>query len=174
MSDSIDIINAFALMTNFVILPALSYGSQLALGALAVTLVYSILRFSNFAQGDSMAFGTMLVILISGFMISKGWTITGFPTAILAIPLALIGMSIYLLTMDRLVYRHYRKIKAKQNIVGITASIGVMFVTGGIVRFILGASAQRFGDGERFIFLLENSKPLLDLNRGLHLKHLNF
>ena len=53
MSDSIDIINAFALLTNFVILPALSYGSQLALGALAVTLVYSILRFSNFAQGDS-------------------------------------------------------------------------------------------------------------------------
>ena len=26
MSDSIDIINAFALLTNFVILPALSYG----------------------------------------------------------------------------------------------------------------------------------------------------
>ena len=74
MSDSIDIINAFALLTNFVILPALSYGSQLALGALAVTLVYSILRFSNFAQGDSMAFGTMLVIIISGYMISKGWT----------------------------------------------------------------------------------------------------
>ena len=122
MSDSIDIINAFALLTNFVILPALSYGSQLALGALAVTLVYSILRFSNFAQGDSMAFGTMLVIIISGYMISKGWTITGFPTAILAIPLALIGMSIYLLAMDRLVYRHYRKIKAKQNIVGITAN----------------------------------------------------
>ena len=71
MSDSIDIINAFALLTNFVILPALSYGSQLALGALAVTLVYSILRFSNFAQGDSMAFGTMLVIIISSYMISN-------------------------------------------------------------------------------------------------------
>ena len=69
MSDSIDIINAFALLTNFVILPALSYGSQLALGALAVTLVYSVLRFSNFAQGDSMAFGTMIVILLTGFMI---------------------------------------------------------------------------------------------------------
>jgi branched-chain amino acid transport system permease protein len=120
-SESIDIINAFALLTNFVILPALSYGSQLALGALAVTLVYSILRFSNFAQGDSMAFGTMLVILISSYMISRGWTITGIPTALLAIPLALIGMSIYLLTMDRLVYRHYRRIKAK-SIVGISAS----------------------------------------------------
>jgi branched-chain amino acid transport system permease protein len=174
MSDSIDIINAFALLTNFVILPALSYGSQLALGALAVTLVYSILRFSNFAQGDSMAFGTMLVIIISGYMISKDWTITGFPTAILAIPLALIGMSIYLLAMDRLVYRHYRKIKAKQNIVGITASIGVMFVTGGIVRFILGASAQRFGDGERFIFSVREFKAFTGLQQGIALKTSQF
>ena len=174
MSDSVDIINALALLTNFVILPALSYGSQLALGALAVTLVYSILRFSNFAQGDSMAFGTMLVIIISSFMISKGWTITGFPTAILAIPLALIGMSIYLLAMDRLVYRHYRNIKAKQNIVGITASIGVMFITGGIVRFILGASAQRFGDGERFIFSVREFKAFTGLQQGIALKTSQF
>ncbi len=174
MSDSIDIINAFALLTNFVILPALSYGSQLALGALAVTLVYSILRFSNFAQGDSMAFGTMLVILISGFMISKGWTISGVPTALLAIPVALIGMAIYLLLIDRLIYKHYRRINAKQNIVGITASIGVMFVTGGIVRFILGASAQRFGDGERFIFSVREFKAFTGLEQGIALKTSQF
>ncbi|MBT3457384.1 MAG: branched-chain amino acid ABC transporter permease [Thiotrichales bacterium] len=174
MSDSIDIINAFALLTNFVILPALSYGSQLALGALAVTLVYSILRFSNFAQGDSMAFGTMLVILISGFMISKGWTISGVPTALLAIPMALIGMAIYLLLIDRLIYKHYRRINAKQNIVGITASIGVMFVTGGIVRFILGASAQRFGDGERFIFSVREFKAFTGLEQGIALKTSQF
>ena len=174
MSDSIDIINAFALLTNFVILPALSYGSQLALGALAVTLVYSILRFSNFAQGDSMAFGTMLVILISGFMISKGWTISGVPTALLAIPIALIGMAIYLLLIDRLIYKHYRRINAKQNIVGITASIGVMFVTGGIVRFILGASAQRFGDGERFIFSVREFKAFTGLEQGIALKTSQF
>ena len=174
MSDSIDIINAFALLTNFVILPALSYGSQLALGALAVTLVYSILRFSNFAQGDSMAFGTMLVILISGFMISKGWTISGVPTALLAIPMALIGMAIYLLLIDRLIYKHYRRINAKQNIVGITASIGVMFVTGGIVRFVLGASAQRFGDGERFIFSVREFKVFTGLEQGIALKTSQF
>ncbi len=174
MSESIDIINAFALLTNFVILPALSYGSQLALGALAVTLVYSILRFSNFAQGDSMAFGTMLTIIISGYMISRGWTITGVPTALLAIPMALIGMSIYLLAMDRLVYRYYRKIKAKQNIIGITASIGVMFVTGGIVRFVLGASAQRFGDGERFIFSVREFKAFTGLEQGIALKTSQF
>ena len=113
MSDSVDILNALALMTNFVILPALSYGSQLALGALAVTLVYSVLRFSNFAQADSMSFGTMIVILLSSYLISKGWIISGIPTALLVIPFAVIGMFAYLIAMDRLVYQHYRKIKAK-------------------------------------------------------------
>ena len=172
-SDSIDIINAFALLTNFVILPALSYGSQLALGALAVTLVYSVLRFSNFAQGDSMAFGTMIVILLTGFMISRGWTISGIPTALLVIPIAIVFTSMYLLTMDRLIYRHYREIKAK-SITIVMSSIGVMFVTGGIVRFVLGASAQRFGDGERFIFSVESLRPILALSRVLLLKRLNF
>ena len=174
MSDSIDIINAFALMTNFVILPALSYGSQLALGALAVTLVYSILRFSNFAQGDSMAFGTMLAILVSFFMIDKGWTISGIPTALLAIPFAILGMAIYLLVMDRLVYRHYRIINARQNLVGITASIGVMFITGGIVRFIMTAKAQKFADGERFIFTVREFKAFTGMEQGIALKTSQF
>ena len=172
-SDSIDIINAFALLTNFVILPALSYGSQLALGALAVTLVYSVLRFSNFAQGDSMAFGTMIVILLTGFMISRGWTISGIPTALLAVPIAIVFTSMYLLTMDRLIYRHYRKIKAK-SITIVMSSIGVMFVTGGIVRFVLGASAQRFGDGERFIFSVREFKAYTGLEQGIAFKTSQF
>jgi branched-subunit amino acid ABC-type transport system permease component len=172
-SDSIDIINAFALLTNFVILPALSYGSQLALGALAVTLVYSVLRFSNFAQGDSMAFGTMIVILLTGFMISRGWTISGIPTALLVIPIAIVFTSMYLLTMDRLIYRHYRKIKAK-SITIVMASIGVMFITGGIVRFILSAKAQKFADGERFIFSVREFKAYTGLEQGIALKTSQF
>ena len=172
-SDSIDIINAFALLTNFVILPALSYGSQLALGALAVTLVYSVLRFSNFAQGDSMAFGTMIVILLTGFMISRGWTISGIPTALLVIPIAIVFTSMYLLTMDRLIYRHYRKIKAK-SITIVMSSIGVMFVTGGIVRFVLGATAQKFEDGERFIFSVREFKAYTGLEQGIAFKMSQF
>ncbi|MCP4294182.1 MAG: branched-chain amino acid ABC transporter permease, partial [Proteobacteria bacterium] len=57
MTESPEFLNAFILMANYVILPAVTYGSQLALGALGVTLVFGILRFSNFAHGDSMAFG---------------------------------------------------------------------------------------------------------------------
>ena len=60
-----DILNAFALLSNFVLVPAVAYGSQLALGALGVTLIYGILRFSNFAHGDTMAFGTMITILFT-------------------------------------------------------------------------------------------------------------
>ena len=44
-----DFFNAIALITNFILLPGLTYGSQLALGALGVTLIYAVLRFSNFA-----------------------------------------------------------------------------------------------------------------------------
>ena len=55
MPEFTDILNAFVLLSNFVLIPALTYGSQLALGALGITLIYSILRFSNFAHGDLMA-----------------------------------------------------------------------------------------------------------------------
>ena len=51
MPEIIDILNAIVLFANFVLVPAVSYGAQLALGALGITLVYGILRFSNFAHG---------------------------------------------------------------------------------------------------------------------------
>ena len=59
-----DILDALVLLTNFVLLPGLTYGCQLALGALGVTIIYGILRFANFAHGDTMAFGTMVVICL--------------------------------------------------------------------------------------------------------------
>ena len=52
-----DLLNAFLWLFNFLVLPAITYGSALALGALGVTLVFGILRFANFAHGDMMAFG---------------------------------------------------------------------------------------------------------------------
>ena len=59
--EEIDFLNAIILLANFVLIPAISYGSQLAIAALGITIVYAILRFSNFAHGDLMAFGTMTV-----------------------------------------------------------------------------------------------------------------
>ena len=60
-----DILNAIIVLLNYTIIPALSYGSQLALGAIFVTLVYGVLRFANFATGDMMSFGTMVAVLFT-------------------------------------------------------------------------------------------------------------
>ena len=56
----VDVLNAMLWLFNFLILPAITYGSILALGALGVTLVFGVLRFANFAHGDMMAFGAMV------------------------------------------------------------------------------------------------------------------
>ena len=62
-----DFLNAIILLLNYIFMPALAYGSQLALGAIFVTLIYGILRFANFATGDMMAFGTMVTILFTWY-----------------------------------------------------------------------------------------------------------
>ena len=61
-----EFLNAIVLLLNYIFVPALAYGSQLALGAIFVTLIYGILRFANFATGDMMSFGTMVAILFTG------------------------------------------------------------------------------------------------------------
>ena len=89
-------------------MPALTYGSQLALGAIFVTLIYGILRFANFATGDMMAFGTMVTILITWYFQSIGVSLGVLPTALLAIPFAIIFMIGYMLFIDKFVFRYYR------------------------------------------------------------------
>ena len=57
-----DYINAIVLLLNYIFVPALAYGSQLALGAIFVTLIYGILRFANFATGDMTVSYTHLTL----------------------------------------------------------------------------------------------------------------
>ncbi|RVA90269.1 branched-chain amino acid ABC transporter permease, partial [Mesorhizobium sp. M7A.F.Ca.US.006.04.2.1] len=51
-------------------------GSMIGLGAIGVTLTYSILRFSNFAHGDFMAWGTYATLAVVSAI---GATISGQP-----------------------------------------------------------------------------------------------
>ncbi|PYG31887.1 branched-chain amino acid ABC transporter permease [Pelagimonas varians] len=164
-----DLLNALVALTNFVLIPAMTYGSQLALGALGVTMVYGILRFSNFAHGDTMAFGTMIVILFTWLFQSMGISLGPLPTALLAIPFGIAGTSLLLLGTDRVVYRFYRAQKAKPVIV-VMVSLGVMFIYNGLTRFILGTNEQRFADGERFIIRAREFKEMTGLKEGLTFK----
>ena len=103
-----DFINAIILLLNYIFVPALAYGSQLALGAIFVTLIYGILRFANFATGDMMSFGTMFVILFTWYFQSVGIGLGVLPTALLAIPFAVIFMIGYMLLIDKFVFKYYR------------------------------------------------------------------
>ncbi|MGH1577136.1 branched-chain amino acid ABC transporter permease [Planktotalea sp.] len=164
-----DFLNALVALSNFVIVPAIAYGSQLALGALGVTLIYSILRFSNFAHGDTMATGAMFTIFITWWMQSAGINLGPLPTALLALPFGILGCMALLLLTDRLVYRFYREQKAKPVIL-VIASMGVMFIMNGLVRFAIGPGEQRFADGERFIIKARAFKEMTGLREGLSIK----
>ncbi|MEQ5868991.1 branched-chain amino acid ABC transporter permease [Sagittula sp. NFXS13] len=164
-----DFVNAIVALTNFVLIPAMTYGSQLALGALGVTMIYGILRFSNFAHGDTMAFGTMVTILFTWLFQSWGISLGPLPTALLAIPFGIAGTALMVLATDRVVYRFYRAQKAKP-IIFVMVSIGVMFVYNGVTRIILGTDDIRFDDGERFIISAGDFKRSTGLAEGLGLK----
>ena len=164
-----DPLNAFIVLANFVIIPATTYGAQLALGALGVTLVYGVLRFSNFAHGDTMALGTMVTVLLTGGAQAMGLSMGPLPTALLVLPVAIAITSVWVLATDRVVYRFYRRIKAAP-VIFVIVSIGVMFVTNGVTRIILGPDDRRFADGERFIITARDFKTLTGLDEGLALR----
>ncbi|MEC7965024.1 MAG: branched-chain amino acid ABC transporter permease [Pseudomonadota bacterium] len=164
-----DFLNALVVLSNFVLIPAVAYGSQLALGALGVTLIYGILRFSNFAHGDTMAFGTMVVVLVTYLFQSWGLSLGPLPTALLALPFGILGCMALVLVTDRTVYRFYRQQKAKPVIL-VIVSMGVMFIMNGLVRFIIGPNDQRFADGERFIISVREFKQMTGLSEGLAIR----
>ena len=169
MPEFVDILNAIVLFSNFVLVPAISYGAQLALGALGITLVYGILRFSNFAHGDTMAFGAMCTILVTWLFQSWGISFGPLPTALLAMPFGILATMGLVLFTDRYVYKFYREQKAKPVIL-VIVSLGVMFILNGLVRFIIGPNDQRFSDGERFIISVREFKALTGLKEGLAFK----
>ncbi len=164
-----DLINAVIVLLNYTIIPALTYGSQLALGAIFVTLIYGILRFANFATGDMMSFGTMFAVLLTYYFQSLGINFGFLPTALLTIPIAVIIMIMYMFTIDKFVFSYYR-IKKSPPVQLAMVSVGVMFVTQAIIRIIIGPFDRRFLDGEKFILKASEFKEMTGLNEGLVIK----
>lgn len=161
-----DLLHAALLLGNFVIFPATAYGSQLALGALGITLIYGILRFSNFAHGDTMAFGTMVAILLTWWFQDIGVGLGALPTALLALPFAVAATAALLVGTDRVVYRFYR-VRKSDPVIFTIVSVGVMLVLNGAVRMIIGTDHQRFADGARFIVRAREFKRSTGLSEGV-------
>jgi branched-chain amino acid transport system permease protein len=164
-----DFLNAIVALLNFVFIPAAAYGAQLALGALGATLIYGILRFSNFAHGDTMAFGTAMTILGTWWLQARGVTLGGLPTAFLALPFGILMTALLVLATDRVVYRFYRRQKASPVIL-VIVSMGVMFIMSGVTRVIIGVEEIRFDDGAKFVISAGDFKTATGLAEGLALR----
>ncbi|MCY4590600.1 MAG: branched-chain amino acid ABC transporter permease [Alphaproteobacteria bacterium] len=164
-----DLPHAIVLLGNYVVVPGLAYAAQLALGALGITLVFGILRFANLAHGDLMAFGTMVAVLVTWQFQAWGLGLGPLPTGLLALPVAILAASAAALAADRLVFRYYRRVHSAP-IVLVMASVGVMFILNGIVRFIIGPDDQSFSDGARFIIRAREFRQLTGLEEGLAIK----
>jgi branched-chain amino acid transport system permease protein len=164
-----DFLNAIVALLNFVIVPGVAYGSQLALGALGVTLIFGVLRFSNFAHGDTMAFGTAIVIMFTWLFQSWGITFGPLPTALLALPFGIAATAALVLATDAGIYRFYRKQKAAP-IILVIVSAGVMFVMNGLVRLIIGVEERNFTDGARFVLDAQTFKDATGLAEPLVIK----
>ena len=165
----IDFLNSIIVILNFIIIPGISYGSQLALGALGVTFVYAILRFANFAHGEIMSFGAMITILFTWFFQSQNIGLGILPTALLALPIGIIATIILCIISDKFVFQYYRYQKSVPVVLAMV-SIGVMFVINAIIRIIIGTETIKFSDGQKFIMKAKQFKVMTGLNEGLALK----
>lgn len=164
-----DLLNALVAILNYVVIPATAYGAQLALGALGVTLIYGILRFSNFAHGDTMAFGTAMTILVTWAFQAMGIGLGPLPTALLALPFGIALTAALMLATDRAVYRYYRRVRAAPVIL-VMVSIGVMFVMNGLTRLVIGVDEIKFDDGARFLITAKEWKDWTGLAEPLAIR----
>ncbi len=116
-------------------------GSILSLGGIGVSLIYSILGFSNFAHGDIMALGAYIALGLLGL-----FTMIGVPNAplgplsfglgfILALILAVGLTAVAMILIDRILFRRLRH---SGPIILMMASIGLALGLRNVLQFVWG------------------------------------
>jgi branched-chain amino acid transport system permease protein len=129
-------------MSPQVIMDGLIAGAMIGLGAIGVTLTYSILRFANFAHGDFISWGAYFALAVAGALgsvsaslmapigpFSFGWAL---PIAALA-AVALTGA--LALVVDLLLFGRLRD-KRSSVIIMVMASFGAALTLRSLLEFI--------------------------------------
>lgn len=120
---------------NFYFIPGLVLGSIYALGAVGITLTFGILRFANFAHGETMTLGVYFT-----------WSLMQItplhPLAILPIAMAL--TVIVQLLIDRMFYKPFR---ASPTIMVVMASFGIMLMVRSVIQFFWGVQLKGLVSG---------------------------
>ncbi|TXR53739.1 branched-chain amino acid ABC transporter permease [Reinekea thalattae] len=146
--------NELVFFINKVMISGAVIGSIYAMGAIGVTLIFSILRFAHFAHGDLMTTGAFLTFLLTALFPHAGAAI-GIPTAFLMMPIAMAITSLLAVGLDKAFYKPLRAHNVKP-VVMVMASIGVTLMLQGIIRIFFGTSSRNlFIDDRKEIFRLE-------------------
>ncbi len=130
------------------IVDGLLSGSMIGLGAIGVTLTYSILRFSNFAHGDFMAWGayaTLTVVGLIGSLFGSMAPIKPFSFGLPLIIAAIIGMALtgmLALLLDTILFKRLRA--RGQSIVVVMASFGASMALRSLLEFIFTSRPAYF------------------------------
>ncbi|MCO5731390.1 branched-chain amino acid ABC transporter permease [Rhizobium sp. SSA_523] len=125
-------------------------GAIIGLGAIGVTLTYSILRFSNFAHGEFLSWGAYLALAVSsalGFLsagltkpigpFSFGWSL---PFAVLV---AMALTALLALVVDALLFSSFRR-RGSPIIIMVMASFGASLALRSLLEFLFTSRPAYF------------------------------
>ncbi|MCE9662906.1 branched-chain amino acid ABC transporter permease [Halomonas sp. M5N1S17] len=139
--------NELVFFINNVVVAGSVTGSIYAIGAIGVTLVFSIMRFAHFAHADMMTFGAFMVLLLTMAFPGAG-AVVGLPTAVVMLPLAMALTALLAVGIDKAFYKPLRAHGVKP-IVLVIASLGVTLILQGLIRLFAGTSSQSLYIAER-------------------------
>jgi branched-chain amino acid transport system permease protein/neutral amino acid transport system permease protein len=141
-------------------------GSILALGAIGLTLIYGVLKFGNFAHGDSMMLGAYLAFFfLTGTIVGQradtniGFGLRDLPGAtdrlgdltfgygfLVALALAAIVMAGVSVGLDWLVYRPLRR-RRSGIVIFAMASLGIAFSIRALMLIVWGPDPRGYVRG---------------------------
>ncbi|PAU77143.1 branched-chain amino acid ABC transporter permease [Halomonas salipaludis] len=139
--------NELVFFINNVVVAGSVTGSIYAMGAIGVTLVFSIMRFAHFAHADMMTLGAFVALLLSLAFPGAG-SVVGLPTAIVMLPIAMLVTALVAVGIDKAFYKPLRAHGVKP-IVIVIGSLGVTLMLQGLLRLFAGTSPQNMYVAER-------------------------
>lgn len=134
--------NELIFFINKVLISGAAIGSVYAMGAIGVTLVFSILRFAHFAHGDMMTMGAFFAFALTSLFPQAG-QLFGLPTGFVMLPFAMLLTAIVAVFLDKTFYKPLREHNISP--VGmVMASIGVTLMLQGLIRLFGGVESKHF------------------------------
>lgn len=120
---------------NFHLMPGVVLGSIYALGAIGISMTFGILRFANFAHGETMTLGAYFAFSLVQI---TGW----HPLVVL--PVAMVLTAAVALGVDRAFYKPFRAAPA---IMLVIASFGMMLMIRSVIQFSWGVQLKALVPG---------------------------